>query len=189
MMWSPKPSGTKRNPNQTKKSESRLPGKWLRVGNDARGVFGTLEAFMLGSRDFACASSKIPTGPGFAASQERCDEPNRCSQEDGSKTAGRRPPCGRVRRSAESGQPGTGVGRCKTPPCTSRWQPESEVVMTSTLQPQARTDRTHEVMDLWRRFYTVHEIAKLLNMTPEAVQATKNRYRGVYESEARHGAS
>ena len=61
--------------------------------------------------------------------------------------------------------------------------------MTSTLQPQARTDKTDEVMDLWQRFYTVHEIAKLLNMTPEAVQATKNRYRGVYESEACHGAS
>ena len=36
----------------------------------AGGLVTTLKAYVLGSRDFACAAGKIPTGPGFASKVE-----------------------------------------------------------------------------------------------------------------------
>lgn len=51
--------------------------------------------------------------------------------------------------------------------------------MALTIHAEARTDLMREIMELWQKFYTVHEIAKLLNITPEEVQATKNEARRI----------
>lgn len=36
-----------------------------------------------------------------------------------------------------------------------------------------------QIMELWQKFYTVHEIANALGLTPEAVQAAKNEARRI----------